>query len=497
MRKEVLRMERVTYKEKEVTKIEDFNLQIYEGEIMGLVPFNNHGRTAILKLLQTNLPIYDGYVFYNGEKVNSWKGASQGMNRISIIGAKNSLVESMSITDNIFVLRKGFRQEMIRTKLLNRQLKPFMEEIGIQISMDAKVEKLTVFERMVVELLRAIVAGNRLIVLNEIGALISYEELERLHGILRHYAKRGYAFLYICPHYEETVRICDRLAMLSNGRIQKVILKKDFATEVLRVYPAEYDQMVRYHLESRRQERGKEEEIFCWNYFCHKVGRRIPFLVNKGECLVLQIQERTLLQELFQTMAGDLPLEKGSACIRGRETNFVDDSRVAVVQELPTKTMLFPELDYMDNLCISLSQRVNSIWNDGKIRSSIRREYGTFLGEEVFDLPVEALSERQKYQLVYARVFLQKPEIVFCVSPFQGADLPHRMAIWRILEYLLDHGIALVILSLGLSDALSLADRILNISSDGTVNEIRREDFAKITMQVPWRHIYDKEQPGE
>ena len=195
MRKEIFRMERVTYKEAEVTKLEDFNLQIYEGEIMGLVPINNHGRAGLLKLLQNNLSIYDGYIYYNGERVNSWKGAVQGSNKISIIQAENSLVESMSITDNIFVLRKGFRQEIIRTSLLNRQLKPFFEEIGMHIPADVRVERLTVFERVVVELLRAVVAGNHLIVIDEIGVLISNEELEKFYEILRHYTKKGCSFL--------------------------------------------------------------------------------------------------------------------------------------------------------------------------------------------------------------------------------------------------------------------------------------------------------------
>ena len=64
MRREIFRMERVTYKEAEVTRLEDFNLQIYEGEIMGMVPFNGYGMSDFLELLQTNIPIYDGYIYY-------------------------------------------------------------------------------------------------------------------------------------------------------------------------------------------------------------------------------------------------------------------------------------------------------------------------------------------------------------------------------------------------------------------------------------------------
>lgn len=387
---------------------------------MGMIPFNNHGLTAFLKLLQTNLPVYDGYIYYHGEMINSWKESLRNHNRISIIQAKSSLVESMSITDNIFVLRKGFRQEIIRTNLLNRQLAPFLEDIGIKIPVDAKVEQLSVFERVVVELLRAVVTGNRLIVLNEIGALISYEELEKLHSILRHYAERGTSFLYICPHFEEIASICDRAAGLSNGHIQKIILKEDMADEVLRVYSAEYDRMVRYHLENREKNTEEKEIVFSWNCYNEAVKKNISFTVNEGECLAVQIQESKILQEFFQVMAGNKPLERQCVFIDGKETDFVSDYRVAVVQELPTKTMIFPELDYMDNLCISLSQRISSIWRNHKIRNSIRQEYGDILGDEVFDMQVENLSEKQKYQLVYTRVLLQKPRIVFCVHPFRG-----------------------------------------------------------------------------
>ena len=71
MRNEVLRMERVTYIEDENVKLEDFNLQIYRGEVMGFLPVNSHGKLALLRLLSRNLPLYDGYIYYSGEKVNT------------------------------------------------------------------------------------------------------------------------------------------------------------------------------------------------------------------------------------------------------------------------------------------------------------------------------------------------------------------------------------------------------------------------------------------
>ncbi len=71
MRQEIFRMERVTYVEQGIKKLENFNMQIYAGEVIGLIPVNAHGKNAILKLMQNNPPLYDGYIYYNGEMVNS------------------------------------------------------------------------------------------------------------------------------------------------------------------------------------------------------------------------------------------------------------------------------------------------------------------------------------------------------------------------------------------------------------------------------------------
>ena len=105
-------------------------------------------------------------------------------------------------------------------------------------------------------------------------------------------------------------------------------------------------------------------------------------------------------------------------------------------------------------------------------------------------MKVENLSEKQKYQLIYSRVMLQNPQIVYCIKPFKGADLAHRIYIWKLLEMLLDRGITVVDISLNLSDSLSLADRLLMIEHDGIVREIPKENFAFVPRKVPWGTFY-------
>ena len=481
-------MERVTYREHGVTLLENFHIHIYQGEIMGMVPVNAHGLTAFLNLLQSNLPLYDGYIYYAGEMVNSWKEERRTFNRISVIGAESRLVENLSVTDNIFVLRQGFRQEVIREHMLAEQLRPFLEDIGMEISLDARVRDLTAFERAVVEMLRAVVLGHRLIVLVDIGSLISYEELVKLHEIMRHYVKKGFTFLYISPHLEEIAMVCGRCAMLSHGSIQNVIYENELEAEVPRVYSAEYKQMVRSHQQAQCDTLRKGKEILRAEEICGEHLDRLSFSVQEGECLVIQILDDIAFREASGMLTGVYRARSGSFLMGGKKIHLQKDRRIAVIQEMASRTMVFPELDYMDNLCMSLSRRMSFLWMKRSIRSSIRREYGPELGEEVFLLQVEELSEKQKLEMIYTRILLQKPQVVFCIQPFKGADLPLRMTIWRLMEKLLEHKIAVVIVSVNLSDSLSLADRLIIVDKNSR-QELRRSQFARMQGRIPWTHI--------
>ena len=89
----------------------------------------------------------------------------------------------------------------------------------------------------------------------------------------------------------------------------------------------------------------------------------------------------------------------------------------------------------------------------------------------MFESQVETLSERRKYQLVYMRIMLQKPRVVFLIQPFMGADMPHRRFIWEMLEQLLDRGIALVLLSVNPLDTWLVAERTLRLSAQGIAEE--------------------------
>lgn len=484
MRKEVLRMTHVTYQDQGGTPLRDFNLNVFAGEIMGLIPLNGgHGMTALTELLRKNLPLQSGNIYYREEQINSWQAPTPRYNRIGVIQSSSCLVEGLTVADNIFVLRPAFKSWLIRSKLLRQQLQPILDKFDPDISAGAYVEDLTHFQRFVVELVKAVVAGSKLIILRDVSTFISDLELSRLHDILRYYAGEGISFLYLGFHYEELTQICDRTALFSNGRIIKVLEHEWIGA------PASFDNIVRRQLERHHCREGLPSVLTVTELSGGAV-EALTFSVAPGECVVLQDLQNRIFHDLVELFTGELPIESGTIRLDGIPYRPGRSRQIAVIGERPDRSMIFSQLSYLDNLGITLDHRLPELWLSDRVQRGLRKECEKKVGAEVFELPTDRLSTQQKYDLVYQRILLQNPKVVFCIQPFQGADLEMRIHIWKLLEQIMEKEIALVILAINLADSLSLASRLIRLRQGALPEVYEQSEFAHIPFNAPWLDLY-------
>ena len=184
----------------------NMSFHVLKGEIMGIIPMNSYGMDELLDVIVNNLPLYYGYVYYQDKCVNSWKEEKHSRNRICLIDSETSLVNGLDVLTNVFTLRAGFGQEILNEKMLTMQLQPFIDELGVSIDPFMPVEKLPAYKRVMVELLRAIVAGYHLIIIREISTVISEDELGKLFDTMRYYTGKGFTFLYVSYHLRKYSR---------------------------------------------------------------------------------------------------------------------------------------------------------------------------------------------------------------------------------------------------------------------------------------------------
>lgn len=486
MREEILRLEGVSCWEQGVAQLKDVSLQIFAGEVMGLLAVDSHGLNTLIRVLRQNLPIQKGYVYYKERQINAWKGHGHDLPRIGIIERRSSLLSGLTVADNVFVLRPGFKSWIIRPALLREQLLPVLRELDSDISPYDYVEKLSAFQRFVVELVKAVLGGCKLVVLREVSTFISDADLSRLHAIIQKLARRGIAFLYIGYHFEELRAICDRTALLMHGTIPKVLLRG----ESLQSCGAPFSRLVREQKAGQAVRPTDRQPVFRAEHLTGGEVTDLSFSVAPGECLVMQDLNNRIFEDLRSILTGERPIEGGACWLDGERFKPAYTRDIAILLGHPDSSMLMPELTVLDNLCFSVDHRLPEIWRSARVRRGIGRECAKILPEELFYRSPDQLTVGEKYDLVYTRVRLQHPKVVFCIQPFQGADMELRMRIWNHLEALLEQGCALVILAVNLADSLSLADSLIQIRRSAPNRLYSKREFSRLPMDAPWLDLY-------
>ncbi len=482
MKKEIFRMHNVTYYEKNILQLKDFNMHIFSGEILSLVPVNNQGLDALLFLFRQNAHLHSGFIYYKEKLINSWKNGGQGFSKISVIQNQSSLVEGATVFDNIFVLRAGFRSFLIRPKLLKQQLQPYFDELQLDISPSSYIDELSRFERLVVELIKAIVNGGKLVVLSEIGSFLSESDLARYVKIIRHYAQKGISFLYIAYHFEEIRSFSDRTIVLRNGTILKTVCPSDILT-----YTIDYRDDVRNDIQ-RKQPLETNPIFYAKEIYSGSING-LTFSVSRGECIVIHTLTAQIYADILDVIKGAKKIERGEILLEGKPFDGTYSRKTAIINEHPTVSMLFSDMNYLDNLCITLDHKLPEIWVNNQVKKGLKREYA-MSSDVTFDKPVEELTIEEKYELIYNRILLQNPQIVFCLQPFNKADMNLRMHIRNLIKKLISQKIAVVILAVNLADSLSIADRLIRITTDSPTEIYEKKDFSNIPFSAPWVDLY-------
>jgi ribose transport system ATP-binding protein len=498
MRQEILRLEKIITAENGVILLNNFNLHIFRGEIMGLIAINPLGLDSLLELICKNVPLYYGYVYFCENLVNSYAHSSLTRNKVAIIEKLFSLIENLTVADNIYVMRHGFKKYIINSKTLNSQFKMFAMDAGVNLHGEQQVQGLTYYEKCIVELLRAIIGGAKLIIIRDLSNFLSTTDLIKFHRLMQKYAELGISFLYICIHHQEAFSICDKICLMENGKALKVLEKDEFKEEKILPFTNEFYK--NYHT---RQALPEWLSDFPWVYrsktagigegfdnekpqnpfknqqrvleFCNISSgaiHNLTFNIKAGECVVLLDKNNTVSIDILALMSLERKPQEGHIVLNGEMLTKKAVKTIGFIPEKPTRNLLFKEMSYFDNLCFTADKKLRSFWMRKAIKNSIINEYEPMIGPDIHAADITKLSLQSLYSLVYYRIHLQNPEVAVCINPFFEGDMNMRLQIRNLLKMLLDKKIAVLILAVNLSDSLLIADRLLVLENGSLVNEL-------------------------
>ena len=446
MKSETLRMNHVTYLEDGNTLLNDFNLHVFTGEIVGLLLLNSHGLGALLRLLQHNLPLHYGTVYFNEKIINSYGNTGDTLSPAQIIERRSHLIDTLSVADNIFVLNRNFTDLFVYNRKICERAKLVAEDLAIRLDLDTPVECLTTYQRMEIELMRAVVSGTGLVILDNLVHLLTAAELESLHALVRKCADMGISFIYICDQPAVMEALCDRIAIFRSGSICKVVYNDHAETDGLlnRYVTASFN-----IAKSARDGENPAREASLAHVLLVDGGTddllaNVSLQVNRGEVVLFVDQQPAILQRLAEVIGQERPLHSGTVQTFGK---YGEACILYKMVQNPTHHMLFRNMSVMDNLCFHLDDRLSKVWKPRRIRQNVALELKVALGDLLKEKNLNKLSQSELYDLVYYQCLLERADLAILFCPMDNIDMHLRHSILKRIRMLSAADIAVLILS--------------------------------------------------
>ena len=195
------------------------DLSLWPGRCLGLVGRNGAGKSTLVSILSGIYPADSGAVRFDGQPAPANGDAGAWRRRIATVFQHSMVVPGLTVAENVFLGRQPLRAGRVDWRGMRAQAAQVMAEWGFAIDVRLPCADLTVEQRQIVEIARALAAGTRCLLLDEPTAALERGAIERLFARVRQLAASGVAVLYISHHLEEVFEICQDVAVLRDGEL--------------------------------------------------------------------------------------------------------------------------------------------------------------------------------------------------------------------------------------------------------------------------------------
>jgi ABC-type sugar transport system ATPase subunit len=202
-----------------VVALKGANITLNPGEVHGLVGENGAGKSTMVKILSGVLRPDTGRLVLDGQAVefaNVRQAAHQG---VAMVSQELTTFDDLTVLENLFPLGIANRLGLLRRREMERAAAPVLDELGLDVPFDERALSLTLADRQLLEICRALLLYPSVLILDEPTSALPAEAVTRLEGTVRRLVERGLAVLYISHYLEELLRIAKRITVLRDGRI--------------------------------------------------------------------------------------------------------------------------------------------------------------------------------------------------------------------------------------------------------------------------------------
>lgn len=465
--------------------LDKVDFSVSGGEVHALAGENGAGKSTLVRIIGGALGADGGYVAIDGARRDFASPRDARSAGIHVIHQELVLFPQLSVAENVFLGMRS-RWGIVRRRRWEEDAAGILDSLGHRIDPRRLVGTLSVADRQMVEIARALASKARVLILDEPSAVIAGGEVRVLMDRLRGMRDAGVAIVYISHRLEEILALADRVTVLKDGRRIATRAVEDVTRDSLTammvgrsvgdVFPPPGPGVEEAGAVLRVRDLASPPRVVCG-----------AFDLRPGEVLGLGGLAGAGRSELAEAIFGAAPVNGGAVHFLGEEVTGLPPREMirrgmGFLTEDRKSSGLFMLLDVAANISASALDefRRGGLFSRKTELATARREVGRLsIAAPGVESPVAALSGGNQQKVLFSRWSRMAPKVLILDEPTRGVDVGAKVEIYRIIRELAGSGVAILLISSELPELIGLADRVVVMREGRMAGAVERDALGE------------------
>lgn len=447
-------------------------LKVFPQEIHALLGENGAGKSTLMNILTGIYCPDEGDIIFKGEKLNRHSPRVASRLGIGMVHQHFKLVNTLTVAENLylFVERCGF---ILNRKVMREHVEQIAAKYKLEVDPKAKIWQLSIGEQQRVEILKMLITGAELLILDEPTSVLSPIEVEELFISLRHMVADGKSVLFITHKMDEVMRFSDRITVLRDGCQMASLMTADASrSEILKLVLKRECHRTTKKAEGKISDNVvlRVEGLSVMNDRGIQILDDVSLTLKKGEVLGIAGVAGSGQREMVEAISGLRKVVSGSIHVGDVEVSRLDprktiDAGVSYIPEDRLGTGLVAQMSAYENSMLRDYCNAPVVQRGILNHAKIKERTANFIAVRNIKchdakLPVALMSGGNLQKLLVAREINAKPKLLLAAYPTHGLDFGAVLDIHDMLVEERNRGVSILLISEDLDELFELSDRI-------------------------------------
>lgn len=488
----ILEMQGITKRFPGVLALDNVDFQVQRGEIHSVIGQNGAGKSTLMKILAGDYAPTAGVVAIDGKVVSFNNQRESRAAGIAIVYQELSLLPNLTVAENIFLGKEPTRYLAIDDKIIHDEAHRLLDQLGINIDVDARLSTLPLAQQQLVEIAKALSLNPRILILDEPTAALAPKDAEHLFEILKRLKTQNIAIIYISHRLKEILEHCDRGTILRNGRRVETLNITPHTTEEELIELMIGQDVESFYRAEAGDTDGQDHDLLLEveDLTISDRVKTVNFSLRRGEILGITGLLGAGQNQMARALFGDQPHTTGTIKRHGEPIKISSpreaiQSGICLLTENRKEEGLFLDITVKENITMpSLNQFLNS----KALRVLANRRERNAAQEFVdrvniilhsVEAKMQTLSGGNQQKTIIARWLLRNLEVLVFIEPTRGIDVGAKAEVYRYLDTLAKDGRGIIVISPELTEILGIADRILVMHEGQLTQEFEQGEVTE------------------